>query len=478
MMTNSKRVAAIGAGPAGITAAYQLSKSKDVSVDLFEASTSVGGLAKSIQLWNQTVDVGPHRFFSSDKEVNTLWLEVVSNDYRMVDRLTRILYNNKFYFYPLKPFDALAKLGFFEAAHCLFSFVQQSFKKTTKNETFEQWVTGRFGKRLYEIFFKTYSEKLWGISCADLDADFAAQRIKKLSLFEVVKSALKLGRKNEHKTLVDQFAYPIGGTGMVYDRMRSAIESRGGKVFLNTPVKRVVTQNGSVTGLELENGEFRAYDHVVSSMPLTLLVERMDNVPTNILELNAKLKFRNTIIVYLRVDNTNLFPDNWLYIHSKDLKVGRITNFRNWVPELYKNEGSSILALEYWCYNEDEIWTWPNERIIHLATQEINSTQLINGAKVLDGQVLRIPRCYPVYNRGYKEILGPIEQYLRTIQGLSVIGRYGSFKYNNQDHSILMGMLAAQNIVEGAQHDLWRINTDYDNYQESYIITSTGLSKS
>ena len=477
-MERPKKVAIIGAGPAGITAAYELSKKEGIEVELFEASTSVGGLAKSIELWDQTVDIGPHRFFSSDKMVNSLWPEVVEHDYQMVDRLTRILYDNKFYYYPLKPFDALSKLGIFEAARCMWSYGLQKFKPETDKTNFEGWVTSRFGKRLFEIFFKTYSEKLWGISCSDLDADFAAQRIKKLSLLEVVKNALKLTKKGEHKTLVDQFAYPIGGTGMVYNKMKAAIESRGGKVYLNRPVEKVSTENGVVNKIVLESGESIEFDHVISSMPITLLVERLNEVPQNILDLTAKLKFRNTVMVYLHVDAIDLFPDNWLYIHSSNLQVGRITNFRNWVPQLYGNENKTILALEYWCYDEDDFWSWSDEKIIELAKKEIAETKLIGNSEVLAGKVIRLPRCYPVYGSGYKENLKPVENYLSGIEGLSVIGRYGAFKYNNQDHSILMGLLAAENVSEGKSNNLWEINTDYDNYQESYIITSTGLQKS
>ncbi len=474
---SQKKVAIIGAGPAGITAAYQLSKKEGISVDLYEASNDVGGLARSVEMWDQTVDIGPHRFFSSDKQVNSLWLEVVESDYQMVDRLTRILYGNKFYYYPLKPFDALSKLGIFEAARCMWSYGLQKFKPAPDKTNFEGWVTGRFGKRLFEIFFKTYSEKLWGISCKELDADFAAQRIKKLSLLEVVKNALKLTKKGEHKTLVDQFAYPIGGTGMVYKKMEKSIRANGGNVFLSSSVEKIVTENNKVKNIVLENGETKEYDHVISSMPLTLMVNRLNEVPENIKELSSKLKFRNTVMVYLHVDAVDLFPDNWLYIHSSDLQVGRITNFRNWVPQLYGDEKKTILALEYWCYDEDEFWSWSDDKIIELAKTETRKTNLIGDSEIHAGKVIRLPKCYPVYGMGYKENLKPIEEYLSGIEDLSVIGRYGAFKYNNQDHSILMGILAAENIAEGKSNDLWEINTDYDNYQESYIITSTGLEK-
>ncbi|MEQ8521188.1 MAG: FAD-dependent oxidoreductase, partial [Vicingaceae bacterium] len=458
-MTPSKRVAVIGAGPAGMTAAYQLSKEAGINVEVFEAAPFVGGLAKSIDLWNQRVDIGPHRFFSSDKQVNSLWLEVVGSDYQMVDRLTRILYDDNFFYYPLKPFDALSKLGFIEAARCLWSFAIQRFRKAPDTSTFEGWVTNRFGKRLFEIFFKTYSEKLWGITCDKLDADFAAQRIKKLSLFEVVKNALHLTKKGTHKTLVDQFAYPLGGTGMVYEKMKEKVMANGGYVHLSRPVKKVLTKGNKAVGIELENGDTLEFDEVISSMPLTLLVERLDDVPEQIRNKVSKLTYRNTIMVYLHVDAVDLFPDNWLYIHSQDLSFGRITNFRNWVPQLYGNENRTILALEYWCYEEDDFWTKSDDEIIAQAQEEVRKTSLIGKAAILDGKVIRLPRCYPVYSMGYKEHLKPVEDFLSSYESLSVIGRYGAFKYNNQDHSILMGMRAAENISKGASNDLWDIRS-------------------
>ncbi|MBC8044040.1 MAG: FAD-dependent oxidoreductase [Rhizobacter sp.] len=468
------RVAIIGAGPAGMTAAYQLAKA-GAEVEVFEASASPGGLAKTIELWDQKVDLGPHRFFSSDTRVNELWLEVAGQDYAMVDRLTRIYYKNKFYFYPIKPFDALGNLGAVEAARCVASYMAERLSPTPPDGSFESWVQSRFGRRLYEIFFKTYSEKLWGISCKDLDADFAAQRIKKLSLFEAIKNAVFGGKGNTHKTLVDQFAYPHGGTGMIYERMAAFVRQKGGKVFCNTPVERVLTEHGTVTGLALPDGEFRKYDHVVSSMPISLLVSRLPEVPMDIKEKAMSLKFRNTILVYLNVDAANLFPDNWLYVHSSDLQTGRITNFRNWTPELYGEAQTSILVLEYWCYDGDELWTMDDKKLVALASDELRKTGLIKDAKISDGHIHRISRCYPVYNRGYKEVLKPVEAYLTGIRGLSVIGRYGAFKYNNQDHSILMGMLAAENIMNGTSHNLWEINTDYEDYQEASVITKTGL---
>jgi protoporphyrinogen oxidase len=468
------RVAVIGAGPAGMTAAYQLAKA-GVSVDVFEAGPAVGGLSRTIELWGQRVDLGPHRFFSNDRRVNELWLEVVGRDYRMVDRLTRIYYGGNFYHYPLKPANALWNMGLGNACAALWSYlierVRPSFK-AEDNQTFESWVVGRFGRRLYEMFFKSYSEKLWGIPCNQLDADFAAQRIKKFSLGEAVKSALGFGGK--HKTLVDQFAFPIGGTGMVYERMSQRVTELGGRVHLKTPVRRILHDGVTVAGLDLVDGRVLPFDHVISTMPLTLLVRGLHDLPDPVREGVDRLRFRNTILVYLNVASDKLFRDQWLYIHAPELGAGRVTNFRNWIPELYGESPNSILAAEYWCYDEDADWQRPEDELIARAERELRTTGLLGDHPVLAGAVHRIKRCYPVYERGYKENLRPAIEHLRRFENLQAIGRYGAFKYNNQDHSILMGLLAAENILDKKGHDLWAVNTDTE-YQESSTITQTGL---
>ena len=470
-----KNVAIIGAGPAGITAAYELAK-KGHTVEVFEAGSEVGGLSKTIDLWDQRVDLGPHRFFSNDTKVNKVWLEVVGKDYKMVDRLTRIYYKKKFYYYPLKPFDALKKLGIATAFMCVMSYMKERIVPTQKDGSFETWVVGRFGRRLYSIFFKTYSEKLWGISCKELDEDFAAQRIKKLSLFNAVWNAMFPGKKNKHKTLVDQFAFPLDGTGMVYERMKTKIEEFGGKVHLKTPVKKVNCKAAKVDSLELVSGQTKTFDHIISSMPITHLINNMDEVPEEVIKANSELKFRNTILVYLKIEGQDVFPDNWLYVHANDLKMGRITNFCNWVPEINNGQKSTIVVAEYWAYDQDEIWNKSSEDLIELGKSELRKTGLIKNLKISDGHVVMIPKCYPVYGTGYKIPLKKVEEHLSSIDGLSVIGRYGAFKYNNQDHSILMGILAAENIGDGASNNLWEINTDYEDYQETSTITESGLS--
>ncbi len=469
------KVCVIGAGPAGLTAAYQLAKS-GVEIELFEASAEVGGMSRSMQMWGQTVDLGPHRFFSSDARVNRLWLEVVQGDYVMVDRLTRIFYDGRFFQYPLEPFNALKNLGPTRAAACILSYLRARLSKKDSSqqpETFESWVVNRFGRRLYETFFKSYSEKLWGISCQELDADFAAQRIKKLSLGEVIKNACRIGRK-QHRTLVDRFAYPTGGTGVVYERMAEGIDAVG-EVHLQRPVKRVITKDGQARAVELVDGRVYECDHVVSTMPLTLLVKGLDDTPAEVLEATRKLTFRNTIVVYLHVDATELFPDQWVYVHSPNLKLGRITNFRNWAPQLYGDSDKSIVALEYWCNDGDETWQAADEQLVELGSRELRATGLIGDAPIIDGAVVRVPKCYPVYKSGYRDHLAVVTEYLNTIERLTPIGRYGAFKYNNQDHSILMGLLAADQILHQKDGDLWSINTDYESYQEAAVIGETGL---
>jgi protoporphyrinogen oxidase len=466
-------VGVIGAGPAGLTAAYELVK-RGVRVEVFEARDSVGGLAASLQLWGQTVDLGPHRFFSSDPRVNRIWLEDVGDRYQMVDRLTRIYYGGRFFDYPLKAGNALRGLGVAEALRCGASYAAAKVTASRFDDSsFEGWVVRRFGRRLFETFFKSYSEKLWGISCSELDADFAAQRIRKLSLLEAVRAAFSKRTAKQHKTLVDQFAYPLGGTGSIYETLAQRIRERGGVVRLGTRVRAVHFADDSQPVVELHTGERRAYTHVISSMPVTDLVARM-SPPRAVEEHARQLQFRNTILVYLQVEGSGLFPDQWIYVHAPELRCGRITNFRNWVPALYGASSHTILCMEFWCQDDDPLWKEKPAALIALATHELRQTGLCRERVVLDGHVLRLPKSYPVYRRGYKAHVSAVEAFLARFPRLTVIGRYGSFKYNNQDHSILMGYLAAENIANGARYDLWAVNSDSE-YQESSRITATGL---
>jgi protoporphyrinogen oxidase len=464
-------VAVIGAGPAGLTAAFKLQEA-GFNVTLFESAPRVGGMARSFDLWGQIVDVGPHRFFSNDPRVNKFWLEAVDSEYTMVKRLTRIYYKNKFFSYPIQASNALKGLGMVEALICVLSFIKAKIFPIKDESKFDSWVINRFGNRLFQIFFKSYTEKLWGIKSSSLDADFAAQRIKKLSLYEAVKSALVGDKGNKHRTLVDEFAYPTKGAGHVYNKLAMKFQSLGGTLLLETSVESVIPSKSKVV-ITYSSSQQKEFGHVISTMPLTHLMNSI-GAPIDILKKSKGLKFRNTILVYLQVEGGNPFPDQWIYVHAENLQTGRITNFRNWAETINQGRNEHIICLEYWCYDYDANWKSDDEYLIDLGTRELYSTGLVASGSILKGKVVRVPKCYPVYSSGYKDDLIPVQNYLNSIDLVTPIGRYGSFKYNNQDHSILMGLLAAENITRDAKHDLWKINTDYE-YQEIAKITSTGL---
>ncbi|WP_299605085.1 FAD-dependent oxidoreductase [uncultured Aquimarina sp.] len=462
---SNKKVIVIGAGPAGLAAAYQLMKN-NVQVVVFEASPFVGGMSRSFDLWGQRVDLGPHRFFSKDPRINAFFDELIKEDFTQVERLTRIFYNKNFFDYPLKIFNVLGNLSLITITGILYYYAKQRVFPIKNPDTFEKWVTNRFGNKLYTIFFKYYTEKLWGIPCSKIDADWAAQRIKGLSLFEAVWSAFKGNRGNKHKTLVDEFSYPKNGTGTLYERAAEYVIEKGGVIHKNTPIQNIVIEDGVCTGVITKDGEQYSADHVISSMPLTYLLHGMNDVPEEVLKSVDRLYFRNTILVYLEIDRKDLFEDNWIYVHSPEVKHGRITNFRNWCPSLNRGKKTTILCLEFWAFDSDPIWKETDQYLGDLAIKELKALKLIEETEVVENtKIVRVPKCYPVYEIGYRSHLDIIENYLMGINKLTPIGRYGAFKYNNQDHSILMGILAAENIVNNTHVDLWKINTDTE-YQE------------
>jgi len=461
----------IGAGPAGVSCGYNLIK-KGAKVKLYEASKNIGGMSRSFDLWGQRVDLGPHRFFSKQKEINNFFTELIKDDFTLVKRQTRIYYRQRFFEYPLKLGNVLINLPVVVIFQILYFFGLQMINPIKKPKNFEEWVSNRFGKKLFEIFFKHYTEKLWGMKCSEIDADWAAQRIKTLTLLGAIKAAVFGNKGNKHKTLIDQFAYPKNGSGTLYERAANYITTNGGNINLETPIKRVLLNdaNNKVTGVELTDGTVDKAENIVSTMPITTLIKGFENVPEKVQKAINNLSFRNTILVYLEIDQANLFSDNWLYIHSPDVKHGRITNFRNWCPSLNKNKKTTILCLEFWCFENEKIWTDKDINIIKIANDEIYKINLISKeTKVLNSEVVRVPKCYPVYKIGYQKNMDIIISYLNDIKGLHPIGRYGAFKYNNQDHSILMGLLTSEKITDKTQVDLWKINTDTEYQEEGQI---------
>ena len=459
--TSHQKVIVIGAGPAGCSCAVKLVK-EGVKVVLIESSGSVGGLSRTIDLWGQKVDVGPHRFYSQEKLVNEFFHDVVQEEYTVIQRLTRIHFNGKFIQYPLKLTDALGKLGVGSILQVLWDYFLIRVFPLKDQNSFESWVTNRFGKKLFKLFFQSYSEKLWGIPCDKIDAEWASQRIQSLSLMSALKSAFSNNKNNKHKTLLDEFAYPKGGTGSIYQKCSELIKLNGGEILLNTTVNRVLLdKNNNISGVQLSNGSIMESSSVVSTMPLTALVKGFEQVPGKVMEACNSLRFRNTILVYLEIDSTSLFEDNWIYVHSEKVKHGRITNFRNWCPSLHQNKQSSILCMEFWTFENEPLWKLSDKELEELAVKELQLLKLVNeDHRVLNMHVLKVPKSYPVYKIGYKDHLKIIEDHLGQLGNLQVIGRYGAFKYNNQDHSILMGILAARNILSNDGIDLWSINTD------------------
>ena len=324
------KVVVIGAGPAGLSCAYELLK-RGCEVEIFEASPYVGGMSRSFDLWNQRVDLGPHRFFSKDPRINSFFKEQIGEDYTLVNRQTRIYYRQRFFDYPLKFLNVLGNLGIGTIIKILLTFLFRQLIPIRNIKNFQDWVTDRFGSKLFEIFFKSYTEKLWGIPCTEIDADWAAQRIKTLTLLAAVKASIFGDNSNRHKTLVDVFAYPKHGTGSLYEKTAKKISELGGEIHLSEPINRLdLDRNDRVKGVVLKSEKTVFADYVVSTMPLTLLLSGLLNVPGPIKKAAESLFFRNTILVYLEIDSKTLFTDNWLYIHSPDVKHGRITNFRNW----------------------------------------------------------------------------------------------------------------------------------------------------
>jgi protoporphyrinogen oxidase/putative flippase GtrA len=471
----------LGAGPAGLAAAYQLTK-QGFPVIVVEKGAKVGGLAKSIEYKGFILDFGPHRFFTKVAPVLQLWNEVLGHEQVSVNRLTRIYYGGKYFSYPLKAIDTLLTLGIWESFKIIASYGWARLRPNSNPQNFAEWVTNKFGKRLFEIFFESYTEKLWGISCQEISADWAAQRIKGLSLLSAIRNAL-LGNSGKVKSLVDQFQFPRLGSGQLYDKIQTYLEDNQQKVLLNTEVVKIHQDDYQVSHLTLRNcqtGEENTVKcrAVISSIPLSFLVQQINSPPPQkVIEAAKSLRFRNTILVYLIVEGSNLFPDNWLYINEQNVQLGRVANFANWSPSMLPNGHQTPLCCEYWCNFEDPFWTKPEDELKLQAEEELRKIGLLKKEKVASGFVVRLPRTYPVYAGNYKQSLAEIKTYLQQFNNLQLIGRYGAFKYNNQDHSLLMGILAAENIVTPGKHNLWAVNSDSEYQEEADSNAATTVAK-
>ncbi len=466
------KVVIIGAGPAGLTAAYQLCKAGLKSVVL-EKDDIVGGISRTVDYKGYKFDIGGHRFFTKVKAVEDLWREVLDDkDFLRRKRLSRIYYNQKFFHYPLRAFNALFGLGLWNSFLIMLSYSKVKLFPLQHAETFEQYVSSRFGKRLYNIFFRTYTEKVWGIPCSEITADWAAQRIRGLSLRTALKNALANqpppGKQGIIKTLVDEFDYPRRGPGMMWETVARLVQEQGHEVRKETSVEKIIWSNGKVEAVEVScNGakELIHGSHFISSMPVRELIKKLEPAaPRAVIEAAASLNYRDFLTVALVVNKADLFPDNWIYVHDPNAKLGRIQNFKNWSPDMVPDASKSCLGLEYFCFEGDGLWTMTDEDLIRLGTQELETLGLVSATDVEDGAVVRVPKAYPVYDATYKEALRVIREFISQLKNLQLVGRNGMHKYNNQDHSMLTAMLAVKNIL-GGNHDLWRVNVDQE-YQE------------
>ena len=467
----------IGAGPAGLTAAYELAK-KGVRSTIVEADNIVGGIARTASYKGYLFDMGGHRFFTKVSLVEKMWKDVLGDDMITRPRSSRIFYKKRFFNYPLEPKNALFGLGVFEAVHCGLSYMWARAFPRKPEPDFETWVSNRFGRRLFNIFFKTYTEKVWGIPCNEIRADWAAQRIKDLSLRSLVLDALKPKSKKANapkdkviKTLINEFLYPRRGPGMMWEKTQAIVEQAGSRVHMNTPVEKIEWEPGRVTGVCAGGQRFEA-EHFISSMPIRELIHSLEPAaPAELKKAADNLHYRDFLTVALIVKDRNLFPDNWIYIHEPDVKVGRIQNYKSWSPEMVPDPENTCLGLEYFCFEGDGLWTMSDEDLIGLARKELSQLGLAREEDFVDGTVVRVKKAYPVYDETYLEAVTIIRQWLTAnVPNLQLVGRNGMHRYNNQDHSMLTAILAARNIM-GSSFDLWQVNVDAEYHEKGGEIT-------
>ena len=469
----SKKVVIIGAGPAGLTAAYQLCKEGVPSVVL-EKDNVVGGISRTVNYKGYLFDIGGHRFFTKVKAVDEMWREVLGEEkFLRRSRLSRIYYNKKFFFYPLKATNALWGLGVWNSVMLLGSYMKAQMFPVKNEASFEDWICNRFGRRLFNTFFKTYTEKVWGIPCNELSADWAAQRIKGLSLISTIKNALLASQNTSDgeiiKTLIDAFDYPEKGPGQMWETVADVIQTKQSELKKNSSVEKILWGNGKVLGLEIDRQGKREViegTDFISSMPMQELVKKMDpKAPAEICQAAESLGYRDFLTVSLIVNKNDLFQDNWIYIHDSGVKVGRIQNFKNWSPKMVPDDDKTCLGLEYFCFEGDGLWNMPDDDLIALATKELGSLGLANPEDIEDGSVVRMPKAYPVYDGIYAESVKTIREFVESLGNLYLVGRNGMHKYNNQDHSMLTAMLAVKNIL-GANYDVWEVNVDEEYHEE------------
>jgi protoporphyrinogen oxidase len=457
----------IGAGPAGLTAAWEAEKLGKKTL-ILESDKVVGGISRTVEKNGWKFDIGGHRFFTKVEEVNNIWDEILEKEeFLLRPRMSRIYYKNKFYDYPLKASNALFNLGVLEAIRCVLSYFYVRVFPPKNQDNFENWVAARFGWRLYNIFFKTYTEKVWGIDAKLIGSDWASQRIKNLSLMKAILNAFKLNQTGEViTTLIDEFKYPKYGPGMMWETAHKKLEDKGHVIMLSTKVTEIIKFEQKYK-IKTNTGKEFVAKHILSSMPLAHLPNTIKPSPdNNVMDAGKNLKFRDFLSVALVVDNDNAFPDNWIYIHDPQVKVGRVQNYGSWSPYLVK-EGKTCLGLEYFVNVNDEMWNMQDQELINLAIYELEKLNLVSAGSKFEGYVVRMPKAYPVYDLNYSKNIELIKSWIMNFHpNIHPIGRNGMHRYNNQDHSMMTAVLSIRNIIRNEQNDIWNVNVEGDYHEE------------
>jgi protoporphyrinogen oxidase len=479
----AQRTVIMGAGPAGLTAAYELMRHHLPSVILEKDSRFVGGISRTESRNGYRFDIGGHRFFSKSQAVEDFWTEILGDEMLTRGRLSRILYNGKYYDYPLRAFNALFNMGLIETVRSIFSYGRAKLFPYRPPRNLEEWVTNQFGHHLFTIFFKTYTEKVWGVDCKAVSADWAAQRIKGLNLSTAIANALLPQRKPRSgnrgaviKTLIDEFRYPKYGPGQMWERVAQKLREANNIIALGQEVVAIKHDGARVTSVTARDTasdathEFTG-DHFISTMPIRELIHKLEPaLPTEIMAAADDLKYRDFLTVALALNKKDVFPDNWIYIHDPKVRVGRMQNFKNWSPDMVPDQNTTCVGLEYFCFEGDGLWTSTDDQLVVLATREMALLGLSTSEDVMWGVVVRQPKAYPVYDDTYKHDLRIIHDHLAEhLPNLQLVGRNGMHHYNNQDHSMMTALLVARNIATGSTYDQWKVNTDAEYHEETRI---------
>ena len=457
----------IGGGPAGLSAAHELAQKSDREVVVYEKRPHVGGISRTEVHNGYYFDIGGHRFFTKNKRIHKLWKEILGEKFIKVNRVSSIIYKGKCYNYPLRLTNTFTNLGLTESVRIIWSYLRSALFPTPEEETFDKWVTNRFGRRLYTIFFKTYTEKVWGIPCSTIQADWASQRIQGLSLKEAAVNAIT--GSHTSKTLIDEFDYPVRGAGMMWEGLRDAIQKKGGSVTLNCEIVSIHHAGTRITAIELFKNQKRqsvSVENLISSAPITRLISLLDPPPgKDVIDAANHLVYRSFIIVLLVIQKKDLFDEQWIYVHTPEVKVGRIQNFKNWSFEMVPDPNTTSLGFEYFCNEGDDLWALDESELAKLAAREFERLGFGSSSLISDSCVTRQPNAYPVYTEAQKENLELIKNYLCQFENLQTVGRNGMHRFNNMDHSMITGIMAARNL-QGENNDLWAVNEEKE-YIES-----------